>query len=167
MRTAAGAELRSDKRSADSAFDLPFVTVTRVCAFQFRPLIQTSQLELTDEDEEPYMNKTRRSSSFCSSYPRSSSSCLSCQETHSDTDYKQSDKSSVWCADGELLPHSNISVYVHRKLIHVFSRGPEPLAFDLLHHSNTDHTFQAARLFESVVATSKPVSIIYQYNSAT
>ncbi|CAL8080091.1 unnamed protein product [Calicophoron daubneyi] len=160
MRTAAGTELRADKRSADSPFDLPFVSVVRVCAFRFRPMLQTSQLELACGGNEVHVKEARRSSSFCS--PHRPTSCLSSNESCSDSQNSVSSKSSIWCADGEIIPESSVSVYVHRKLIHLFSRGPEPLAFDRLEQNDTDHSIQAAQLFNSVMATSKPISILYQ-----
>nr|XP_025043991.1 ceramide kinase-like [Pelodiscus sinensis] len=77
-------------------FDLPFVSVHRVQALRFTP----SQLEESEEQGQP---AHRGWKGLCwAEHP------LSC-----------------WSCDGETLPHADISVRVHRQLVHLFARGIE------------------------------------------
>uniref|UniRef100_A0A8C4Y5T0 DAGKc domain-containing protein n=1 Tax=Gopherus evgoodei TaxID=1825980 RepID=A0A8C4Y5T0_9SAUR len=81
-------------------FDLPFVSVHRVRALRFTP----KQLEDDDEGEQPGRRgwKGLLGGLCCGEQPLSS-----------------------WSCDGETLPHADISVRVHRQLIHLFARGIE------------------------------------------
>ncbi|CAI5795919.1 DAGKc domain-containing protein [Podarcis lilfordi] len=79
-------------------FDLPFVSVYRVRAIRF-----TSKVE-DHKDGEPVV---RRRKGLCGGQ---------CQEEP---------PTSCWTCDGETLQHTDISVRVHGRLIHLFARGIE------------------------------------------
>lgn len=91
-----------------SPFELPFVTVERVCAFRFRRVTKSST---------PSPTSVFRYSPFLEYENSSDSEVLPWSRTFGEnTKSKISDsadsrgKKSMWCTDGELLHYENISV---------------------------------------------------------
>ncbi|VDP90663.1 unnamed protein product [Echinostoma caproni] len=142
--------------SSQSPFELPFVTVERVSAFKFRnsPASDT-EMPVFDDSRAPCDEDSREAispwSQTVDEKPKNKSSSGSGQS-----------KRSIWCADGELLHHENISVHVHRQLLHIFARGLEP------RRPNRDCPDQGSvqkhcnELFDAVVASApSPSKSVY------
>ncbi|KAA3680504.1 ceramide kinase [Paragonimus westermani] len=155
IRVANGSNQISCQRSRlgnDSPFELPFVTVERVCAFKFRSLSSIPTVrslgnmwdhsQLIPDDAAAH----ERAHSFSdtdrkpiSKFPHKVSSNKKIPE-------------SIWCADGELVHHTNVAVFVHRQLLRLYARGPEPLFQDALLGPTVNTDAQSGKLFDAVAA---------------
>ncbi|KER19890.1 hypothetical protein T265_11454 [Opisthorchis viverrini] len=136
-----------------SPFDLPFVRVERVCAFEFKGVSSLGQFPLsascdsfselngTPDEDDPYISDHASCgcSSTCCHRPR--------------LRQRASGPESVWCADGEIVPHTNVGVFVHRHLIRLFARGPEPLCLNALDNPVLKEFSQSDQLFNLIAST--------------
>lgn len=142
-----------------SPFELPFVTVERVCAFRFRRVTKSSTPSPTSVFRYPsFFEYENSSDSEVSPWSRTFGETTK-SNVPSDSAGSRG-KKSMWCTDGELLHHENISVHVHRQLLRIFSRGPQPTAKELISANNqTQNEYNA--LFDAVLASAseKPKSV--------
>ncbi|KAF6779010.1 hypothetical protein AHF37_01713 [Paragonimus kellicotti] len=155
IRVANGSNQTSCQRSRpgnDSPFELPFVTVERVCAFKFRsmssiPTVRSldnmwDHSQLTSDSAELH----ERTHSFSNTDRKPTSKLL-----HKASSNKKL-PDSIWCADGELVHHTNVAVFVHRQLLRLYARGPEPLFQDALLGPTLNTDTQSGELFDAVAA---------------
>ncbi|KAF8561453.1 hypothetical protein P879_08811 [Paragonimus westermani] len=155
IRVANGSNQISCQRSRlgnDSPFELPFVTVERVCAFKFRSLSSIPTVRSMGN----MWDHSQHIPNDAAAHERAHS--------FSDTDRKPVPKfphkvssskktaESIWCADGELVHHTNVAVFVHRQLLRLYARGPEPLFQDALLGPTVNTDAQSGKLFDAVAA---------------
>ncbi|GAA57415.1 ceramide kinase [Clonorchis sinensis] len=140
-------------RQQCSPFDLPFVRVERVCAFEFKGVSSLGQFPLSAScDSFSELNGTPGADD---PYISDSTSCgCSSNCCHRRRQRKRAGgPESVWCADGEVVPHTNVGVFVHRHLIRLFARGPEPLCLDALDNPVLKEFSQSDQLFNLIAST--------------
>ncbi|CAH8614487.1 unnamed protein product [Dicrocoelium dendriticum] len=137
-------------RQKRGAFDLPFVTALRVCAFEFHP-DQSLSLDFDGgvpnewtiplDDRNGFVENTK----LLHPASHKSRSCIQGRCRNSQRTHR-----TVWCSDGEIVQHSDISVFVHRQLIRVFARGLVPL--NIVAVPPSPDVYETALLFDSLAA---------------
>ncbi|TGZ70422.1 hypothetical protein CRM22_003203 [Opisthorchis felineus] len=136
-----------------SPFDLPFVRVERVCAFEFKGVSSLGQFPLSASCDS--FSELNGAPGADDSYISDNASCgCSSNCCHRRRQRRRAGgPESMWCADGEVVPHTNVGVFVHRHLIRLFARGPEPLCLDALDNPVLKEFSQSDQLFNLIAST--------------
>ncbi|TPP64336.1 Ceramide kinase [Fasciola gigantica] len=146
VRTA-NASGNSNEGTDRSPLELPFVTVERVCAFRFCKGTKSSAASSASVSQSSHENSDDSSSPPW--LQTSDENSRRKPSSHSGSSHR---KKSIWCADGELVHHEDISVYVHRQLLHIFSRGPEYAAKDPISADKMATGKECNALFDAIMA---------------
>ncbi|KAF7259194.1 hypothetical protein EG68_02900 [Paragonimus skrjabini miyazakii] len=153
IRVANGSNQTSCQRSRpgnESPFELPFVTVERVCAFKFRSMSSIPTVRSLDSmrDHNQLIADSAAVHERAHSFSDTGRKPI-CKPPHKVPSSKKLPES-IWCADGELVHHTNVAVFVHRQLLRLYARGPEPLFQDALLGPTMNTDAQSGKLFDAV-----------------